>query len=660
MTRWLSPFVLALFIPLACADDSSSGGAGQGAGGGGARGGGSPTGGTGGGVTVGCISGLKSLALSPSGMSFPLDGGPTTPITFSATGTFDDQSQKPIDGSALAWSVTRADDTDPGTIQAGVLAPNPSAGGVVTVTATDTCVSGSTTATFILEVEIGTPQNPGDWTGTPVTDSAPTIVYPSDQTRFPRNLFRTLFQWRKEGMSEFRLVFDGPYSDVTVYTDGAHGLCSGANPAAGCWEVDDTDWGFIAGSNAGETAAWYVDGLDTSTDPPTIRRAGPVTLGFSKQDVEGAIFYWSTTSKGVRRGRISEQDPQNYVVGTPSTVFSDGDQVGCVACHTVSRDGKYMVAPTKTQQADAMFVYEVTADAPPTPLVKTIANTKGHGFGTISPDDAHVVVAYKGAMWMVNRVDGAEEAAVDLGGLKGTHPDWSPADDELVFAAAEGDAPKNAHLAKVPWDGTQWGAPVDFLTPPMGQSYLFPMYSMGADWIAFSRGAGGHGDASAQLMVVDAAGAMPPIELENANKVVNNGLTDGAHENNQPTWAPPGDLEWVAFNSKRAFGVVLPEGTQQIWVAAVDPDKAALGDDPSYPAFRVPFQGLDENNHRAFWTLDVGDGGPDGGGGAGPGCGAILPEGAACDPFNDCCETGMYCDTLDGGTTYECIKIVPQ
>ena len=41
----------------------------------------------------------------------------------------------------------------------------------------------------------------------------------------------------------------------------------------------------------------------------------------------------------------------------------------------------------------SLWVTEVTKDAPPKPLVKTIANTDGHGFATISPDDATVIAA---------------------------------------------------------------------------------------------------------------------------------------------------------------------------------------------------------------------------------------------------------------------------
>lgn len=149
-------------------------------------------------------------------------------LDFTATGTVKRQPQ-PIAASNLAWSVARADDTDPGAIAAGTFSPYPFAGGTVTVTATDGCVTASTDVHLYLDVEVGQPTNPGDWMGTPTTNgSVPLVVYPSDETRFPRNLYRTLFQWRSQGFAEFRLTFDGPNSHVVVFTDGAHGLCAGA------------------------------------------------------------------------------------------------------------------------------------------------------------------------------------------------------------------------------------------------------------------------------------------------------------------------------------------------------------------------------------------------------------------------------------------------
>ncbi|HEX2571036.1 MAG TPA: hypothetical protein VH877_15860 [Polyangia bacterium] len=603
-----------------------------------------------------------------------LDGGPAQPVNFTATGTFAGGQSAPLNVAQLTWEATRADATPPGTINQGSLTPFAKAGGVVTITARDGCgISGSTTITFSLQVTVGTPQNPDDWGGTPVTSgTVPTIVYPSDQTRFPRNIYRTLFQWRTGSTTQrqFRMTFDGPGSHVVVYTDGAHTLCAGKTPAAGCFEADERTWSYLAGSNAGQTITWTLDALDTSTSPPTVRRAPPITIGFSRQDVPGAIFYWSTTSAGVRRATLSSPDPEDYIVGKPPTTYTaPNDQVQCVACHVVSRDGKYMAAPTQAASGQSLWILQVSATAPPPPLVKSVPNTKGHGFATFSPDDRDLVVAWGGTMWRIDRATGATRETLPTGG-PATHPDWSPDNTQVAYATANGDAPSGASLATIPWSNPGWGQP-RVLVPAAGLSNLFPRFSQDGQWIAYSRGKGGHDDLAAQLFIVPAAGGQP-VELLNANRVVSNRLGTGQTENSQPTWAPDGDLAWIAFNSQREYGVVLPQGTQQIWVAAVDLSKAGTGTDPSYPAFRLQFQGLQENNHRAYWTLDVRDpvpppdGGTDSGSGGTDGgvstpdaaCTTSIPAGQTCDPLNDCCQRGYRCDTLDNGVTYTCVQII--
>jgi hypothetical protein len=78
--------------------------------------------------------------------------------------------------------------------------------------------------------------------------------------------------------------------------------------------------------------------------------------------------------------------------------------------------------------------------------------------------------------------------------------------------------------------------------------------------------------------------------------------------NSMPTWAPSNKegIFWLAFSSIRDYGDVLV-GTDrdQLWGAAIDPAQIATGEDPSYPAFWMPFQQLDEGNHRAFWAIDT-------------------------------------------------------
>jgi hypothetical protein len=624
--------------------------------------GGQPTrdgGGNGDGGQLACIDGLTAITLSAVQSPLVLDGGTPAPVTLTATGRFTDDSTRELDGGRLQWTVTRADDTPPGTVSGGLFQPYPLAGGKVTVRATDGCVAGEADIELVLEVAVGTPANPDEWTATPVTEGAvPAVVYPSDQTRFPRNIYRILFQWRSAGFSEFRLSFTGAGSKVTVYTDGAHADCAGANPAAGCWEADETAWSFIAGSNAGGTVTVDVDALDRTTTPPTIRRAERITLGFSRRDVKGAIFYWSTTSAGIRRANITAAVPEDYVTGKPGTAYEDGDSVNCVACHVVSRDGRYIAAPVKAESGESLWIMEVTAAAPPPPQVKQVDDTRGHGFATISPDNAYVAAAWGGKMWLVDRATGAYVEDVPLGTLEEvTQPDWSPDGKHIVVATGKGDGPGNASIAAIPFQGLgSWGAP-EVLVPAEGdRTNLFPMYSPEGDWIAFSRGKGGHGDLQAQLFVVPGAGGTP-VELVAANRVVSNQETDGQHQNSLPTWAPPGDLHWIAFNSKREYGVVLEGGTQQIWVAAVDTSRIGSGADPSFPAFRIPFQGLDEDNHRAYWTLDVREEPPP------PAVDAGVPADAGpcveleqpCDPVSStCCIASAVCDT-ENDVDYACL-----
>jgi Tol biopolymer transport system component len=678
--------------------EGASGGEGEGANAGEGEG---ANAGEGEGSTGNCIAHLSSIALAPTDSTVQLDGTTAAPIDFTATGTFDDNHTAALDVTKLTWTATRGDDGDPGSISAGHYLPNPALGGVVTITATDGCVSGSTTVTFVVTAQLGTPGGAGlaDWSGTPVTTGTlPTVVYPSDQTRFPRNIFQTLFQWHSGNFTEFRLTFAGAGSTVTVFSTGTDPQCTQANgtPIAGaaCFTADANAWSLIAGSNAGGTATWTVDALDRSTTPPTVRRAPSVTIGFSKRDVKGAVFYWSTTSAGIRRANIGDATPQDYIAGKPATIYDPEGQIQCVACHYVSRDGRKIAAEVQSQPpkpqpgqpppppggGQSMWIMNVTNDPPPAPVVTQVDLTSGHGFAAFSPDNSEVVAAWNGNLWLVDATSGASQPNLDLAGGHGTCPDWSPDGSAIAYSNQSGDAPGNADIDFLPATGVDtFGTPVTFLAHPANESNLYPMFSPDSLWLAFSQGKGGHGDKTMQLFVANAkATTLPatPIDLTNANCVVNNTPNQCLFENSMATWAPPGDFYWIAFNSQRAYGLVSQAGTQQIWVAAIDPAALAAGNvDPSFPAFRLQFQGLTENNHRAFWTLDVRqeppvDAGPEDAGtidagnpeqiDAGPadaGPQQCKAPGNTCDPVLDCCTSGFLCDSLDNGVSYSCIPL---
>jgi hypothetical protein len=615
---------------------------------------------------IACLEGLTAVSLAPANSTVEVDATAPAPITFHATGSFSTGSRDIT--HAVSWSVTRDDDTPPGTISDGVYQPTAGSGGKVTVHATEGCQPGQTDVSLHLATTFQDPgpATTGRFDGGVVTSGAavPTFVYPNDQTRFPRNIYKVLFQWKKNGDDFFKLTFAGPYSQTVVYTDGNDAACA-AVTGAGCWQADATSWAAIAGSNAGELTNVTLEGVAPSD--PNVYRAPDLHLGFSRRDVRGAIFYWSTDSAGIRRASVSDAQPEPYVVAKPTaTTLGDGSTVKCVACHTVSRSGKKIVAGTQTSTATGEFVYDVTDSPPPTVVLTNQLSTQNKGFGTFSPDDSRVVATTGNTLAEFNASSGAHLA--NLSPVAATNPDWSPAGDLLAYSSKAGDSPKSADLMVLDYLGNDtWGSTPRTLVPAAGLTNLFPSFSPDGQYIAYSRGNGGHSDSTYDLYLISADGGTP-VHLMNANHAINNdpALTTGSFENNMPTWAPSGDLLWVAFNSARPYGLLTAAGTrQQIWVTAIDPAKLGTGEDPSYPAFRFAFQDLSENNHRAFWSEDVRfppDAGiPD----AGPAdagtqdAGVCVAYGQACDQaVNNCC-AGLVCDLpFDGGTQTYCHAVI--
>ena len=67
-----------------------------------------------------------------------------------------------------------------------------------------------------------------------------------------------------------------------------------------------------------------------------------------------------------------------------------------------------------------------------------------------------------------------------------------------------------------------------------------------------------------------------------------------------------GQVLWFTFSSGRAYGLRLSQHQQvQLWMVAFDPARAAAGQDPTFPAFWLPFQDLSSSNHIGQWSTEV-------------------------------------------------------
>ncbi len=446
------------------------------------------------------------------------------------------------------------------------------------------------------------PNPSGDVTSDPL---APRIVYPSTETMFPRNLERVNHQWQADpSLDLFEVRFESPVALVRFVTNGHSSL---PDPKAHSFLPDLKAWKWLAETHAGGSLSLTVRGLKQSA-PTKIYGSKAVKIFYSESEVLGALYYWSTGAKGIMRANLSSPAASKFF---PDPASGDNS---CAACHTVSRDGRRLAVGYEGETLRQVSIPDRKLQIPKDGTSKT-----GYGWGTYNPGATRLLYANKGLLSLLDAETGAAISQITLpSGMLATHPDWSPDGKWVVIAvsSAKVDDKKFGNknvvatsLARMAVKSNdQFGAPEPLLASATDTLY-FPMHAPDSKTIAFVRATGNSKDnPTAAIYLLAADGSGTPIALTRLNervrdqdKVLNIG-------NSMPTWAPstsPGTF-WLAFSSIRKYGDVTmaSEPRDQIWGAALDPERFSAGQDPSYAAFWMPFQQLEEGNHRAFWALD--------------------------------------------------------
>jgi len=558
---------------------------------------------------------VVALAIDPPSATLRVTA-PMTPVTqmFTARG-------RTRDGRMIAvpalWTVDRPEAL--AITAAGLATTTNAVGGDVVVTARQGTLAATARVRIVLDFGLVAPGAPAGVSGafppsaTQGTDAAraPGWVYPANETVFPQNVYKVLFQWRRgTGNDRFRLTFESDRTRVVIYTDGAHPTCAMAGTGLGCFEPTLDVWRYIAGSNPHASVRVTVDGAAASA-PAAFYRSSTLAVGFSRGPVPGAIYYWSTTVQGVRRATVGDAEPTNFL--TPAEADRE-----CVACHTLSRRGNRMAADVG---GNNLWVVEVSPTRPPPRIVTSLNGRNIPMFwSTFSTDETRVVTAARGVLTLRRATDGSVINTVALGmRTYGTQPDWAPDDSRMAFTQSGSDRDRGVSGGRIATvdilPSNAWGAPrVLYGNGMNNDTNQFPSFSWDSRWIAWTHSTGnGQNDVTSDLWLMRADGSAPRA-LARANTVINNGVvTTPTVQDNMPTWAPsgvPDDYAWVAFSSTRDYGGVLSGASrlgrhEQLWVAALDLDAAGTATvDPSRPAFRLPFQGLAEDNHRPFWALD--------------------------------------------------------
>ena len=546
---------------------------------------------------------LTAISVTPANAELTVDNGIAAELDYTATGTFGDGHTEDLtDDVEFGISVAKL-----GTFDDATLTTSTVYGGIATVTAEAYGVTGETGVTIdihTVHVDDSAPENAADlFEGEDDPAKAPTVLYPPDGVLIPPNLADVDFMWDAgTGNDLWRIRFSGEYLEMEVYL------------ADTSYIPEDLQWEQLIPGNGGNDAVQVTVSGTSTADPSTMGTSDAAAYSVAEEPVEGGIYYWAASSTvdgdyGIFRydfGETGQLAEEAY-----TTVQTEGR---CVACHALSHDGTKMALNYDggNGQADIIDVASQTTIVP-------LENYYWANFHTYSADDAYVLSVYTGVFTLRDGATGEVVETLPLTNV--TYPDWSLDGSQLAFARVTRDffgdwTFYGGQIEIMSYDGPGlWGVPEVLVPAAPDVNYYYPAISPDHDWVVFNKsselggyeGAGdSYSDDDAHLWVVSADGG-DGIALDAVN-------LEGNLRTSWAKWCPhvfvyqDEPLMWLTVSSMRAYGSKLVDGQlPQIWMAAFSPARAENGEDPTWPAFYLPFQDITTNNHIAQWTEIVVD-----------------------------------------------------
>ncbi|MEL6185785.1 MAG: hypothetical protein AAFU79_14275, partial [Myxococcota bacterium] len=239
----------------------------------------------------------------------------------------------------------------------------------------------------------------------------------------------------------------------------------------------------------------------------------------------------------------------------------------------------------------------------------------------------------------------------------------------IDYSGGNGAHPERGRVMLSTKSSGAWSNPLEVAARESGVTYTSPSFAPTSDFMVVARSRCSNGqdggsdcdgylDFSGRLNAVRRTGGAP-IDLVNANARGILDRSDGRLRYSYPKFAPfidaanrdgSGRVTWVMFSARRRYGA-RPRGQNNtlLWMAAIDPDAIARGEDGSFAPFVFPNQLIDRSNLHAFWarqliTAPVDPTDPM----------ACLPEGAECTPTGQSCCSELRCE-LGTGTRTTCL-----
>jgi hypothetical protein len=477
------------------------------------------------------------------------------------------------------------------------------------------------------------------------------LLYPYDQTVFPRGLVGPELQWNGGGAADvYRIHLESPTFEFTTWS-------LVPPPSRFNFPTAPADiWRLMTNSTVGDVTLSVQRYDGTQAYQPVVEdwKIAPANLA-------GTIYYWEINQGQVVRLKPGQSAPQAFLQSPPG--------VTCIACHSVSANGSTMVASFNGGPSP-WGTFDVATGT------NNYASGSPSGFQAISPTGSHVVYGQSqgGALSLATSTDVTPLTTLTPTVGIAVHPTWSNDGARIAYGArTDGNwldfNQSGLFAADVDVNAPAFSNQTELVASNADPAFpvnTYPSYSPDSQWLAFQRSnqARTRG-ALGQVWLTNTDGSILfPLEELNGVGTLSEVQSRATY---QPTFlpVPVGGYFWVVAESERTYGNRLVDENpatrvKQLWVAAIDADPQD-GTDPSHPAFWLPGQELNNQNMRGAWALDpckaegesceagfeccegscVKDAetntficGPQ------EGC---VPNGSACESAADCCEAGAQC-----------------
>ncbi len=448
------------------------------------------------------------------------------------------------------------------------------------------------------------------WAAPRVSDAsrAVRVLYPLEQAVMPANVPAPDVQWEGGAEGELMLVrLTKPHVEVRGWV--RH---TGAEFRYG-WPVDGDGWRALLESDADVPLTVVVDRFDSARNE--VVPSAPVTVRIARATLSGTIYYWDLSE-----GRIMKLDAitgaRSLTVPNPPRNPADGSR--CVACHTISRDGRYMSTELwGGDQPSAIFdlsASTITADPAPTLF------TPGprYLFSTFSPDGRYLVANRGNQLRLIARDTGVTIDGSNLPDSRAAHPDWSPDGAHVAYVAntngtwgVDFSAGDLAVVDRV--SETLFGAPRIIhrgASTPERPADAHPSFAPDSRWVAFQHGTNSRGARAEGSTTIGYPGRLEMVAADGAetqSAIVLQRASGGGFDSYWPNFSPfnSGGYFWLAFYSRRDYGNAQAgtrgTGRRQIWVTAVS-NRPTAGEDPSSVPYWLPGQETRVDNMSAQWA----------------------------------------------------------